>query len=77
MLILFYPQDTPAYTYNDRTWLPKNSTLTFASAITNTETVAAFSPRGLPSILDTFRPAPSHKVISRVENLLKVLLKNI
>ena len=37
-------KDTPAYTFHDRTWLPKNNWLKFASAITNTETIASFKP---------------------------------
>ena len=59
-------KETPAYTYGDRTWLPKNNRLQFASAITNSETVANFKI----SPLDKGAPL-SESVEKRVTNLLK------
>ena len=59
-------KETPAYTYGDRTWLPKNNRLQFASAITNSETVANFKI----SQLDKGAPL-SESVKKRVTNLLK------
>jgi len=63
-------KDTPAYTFHDRTWLPKNNWLKFASAITNTETIASFKPASAEKSKLKTNP-PDFKVLGRVENLLK------
>lgn len=63
-------KDTPAYTFQDRTWLPKNNWLKFASAITNSETVASFKPDIQEKSKLKLNP-PDFKVLGRVENLLK------
>ena len=59
-------KDTPAYTYGNLTWLPKNNRLKFASAITNSETVGNFK------ISESDKSAGvSEGVEKRVVNLLK------
>ena len=63
-------KETPAYTFQDRTWLPKNNWLKFASAITNTETIASFMPQSLEKSKLKVNP-PDFRVLGRVENLLK------
>ena len=60
-------KDTPAHTYGDRTWLPKNNRLKFASAITNSETVGNFKI----SESDKNAAVSSEGVEKRVVNLLK------
>ena len=63
-------KETPAYTFQDRTWLPKNNWLKFASAITNTETIASFKPQSLEKSKLKVNP-PDFRVLGRVDNLLK------
>ena len=59
-------KDTPAYTYGDRTWLPKINRLPTALAITNSESVAKFAPKNFNKHFP-----PSEGVIKRSENILK------
>ena len=62
-------QETPAHTYHDRTWLPKNNNIPFASAITNSQTVG-----DLP---DTIKEASERQrakttdIDFRIENVIK------
>ena len=63
-------KDTPAYTFHDMTWLPKNSWVKFASAITNTETIASFTPASKEKSKLKLNP-PDFRVLGRVENMLK------
>jgi len=61
-------QEEPAYTYGDRTWLPKNCQIQFASALTNTAIIKSLPDRiGLNGQASL---TPS-ETISRIETLIK------
>lgn len=61
-------QANPSYTYSDMTWLPKNSQMQFASAITNSATVNSL-PERITKSLSKFSPPPETKY--RLETLVK------
>jgi len=61
-------QNKPAYTYKDRTWLPKNNQLKFAAAITNTAVVNRMPDRYNQYLSDFTFPVESKY---RLETLIK------
>jgi len=62
-------QENPAYTYGDRTWLPKNCQMKFASALTNSVTVNSLPKRVSQS-------ASSHSTSDSTIERLEILIKN-
>lgn len=65
----FHPlyKATPAYTYGNRTWLPKINRLETACAITNSESLSQFQPKNFVKC----DQKTNFKLIKRVENMLK------
>jgi len=64
----FHPlyKATPAYTYSDKTWLPKINRFETACAITNSESLSQFQPKNVVK-----SDQSNFKLIKRVENMLK------
>ena len=62
-------QETPAYTYNDRTWLPKENNLAFASAITNCQTVSSM-PGAIMENVER-QSSKTKDINRRIENVIK------
>jgi len=61
-------QDAPAYTYHDLSWLPKNTQLKFATAITNTAMINRMPDRVSQAVSQTSLP-PESKY--RLETLVR------
>ena len=62
-------QETPVHTYNDRTWLPKDNCVAFASAITNSQTVSSMPD----TIMESFQKQrqKTTDIDFRIENVIK------
>ena len=62
-------QETPAHTYNNRTWLPKENNIRFASAITNSQTVASMPAAIMEKVERQSRQTKD--INMRIENVIK------
>ena len=62
-------QERPAYTYNNRTWLPKENNLAFASAITNSQTVGSM-PGAIMENVER-QSSKTKDINTRVETVIK------
>jgi len=62
-------KETPAYTYGDQTWLPKENDIAFASAITNSQTVDSL-PGGVMENIERQRQRTTN-IDYRIENVIK------